>query len=81
MDENQYSTRSLGEAAYLHLNGLQLLSAIDNRHCDCFSFDNKDNCARRLAAQFYEDATAPARPLSIAMGELRREASQARRQQ
>lgn len=77
--EQEYSTRSLAEAAYLYLNGAQLLSAIDSRRCEEFTFGNKDDCARHLAEQFYDDATVPARIYGIALGQLRHEVTQARR--
>lgn len=77
--DSAYTTRSLGEAGFLYLNQVQLLSAIDDRGYDYFTFDNKDNCARRLVEQFYAGATAGARELSLAMSQLRRESTQARR--
>jgi hypothetical protein len=76
--ENEYTTKSIGEAAYLYLNGAVLLCAIDGRGFECFSFDDKDDCARHLAEQFYEGATAPARELFIAQSTLRQEATRAR---
>ena len=79
--ENEFSTRSIGEAAYLYANGALLLCAIDGRGFEHFTFDNKGGCARRLAEQFYEDAPAPARTLFIAQGTLRQEASKARQRQ
>jgi hypothetical protein len=80
MDE-EYSTKNAGEAAFLYMNGAQLHAAIDSRGYEHFTFDNKDESARRLAEQFYEDAPAPARTLFAALGQLRHEASQARRAQ
>ena len=79
MDKGEYTTRSMTEAGYLYLNGALLLSVIDSRRCEEFTFDNKDDCARRLAEQFYEDATAPARTYGLALGQLRHEVTQARR--
>ena len=78
--EQEYSTRSIAEAAYLYLNGAQLVSAIDSRRCEEFTFGNKDDCVRHLAEQFYEDAPAPARTYGLALGQLRHEVTQARRQ-
>ena len=79
MDE-EYTTRSINEAAFLYLNGAQLLAAIDSRGFESFSFANKDDCARRLAEGYYEDTTAPARSLLAALGQLRVEATTARRE-
>jgi hypothetical protein len=78
---DEYSTRSITEAAYLYLNGAQLISAVDSRRCEKFTFDNKDDCTRRLAEGYYEDATAPARTYALALGQLRQEVIRARRQQ
>ena len=78
--EQEYSTRSIAEAAYLYLNGAQLVSAIDSRRCEEFTFGNKDDFARHLAEQFYEDGAVPARTYGIALGQLRQEVTQARRQ-
>jgi hypothetical protein len=80
MNENEYATKSIGEAAYLYANGAVLLCAIDSRGFEHFTFENKDDCTRRLAEQFYEDAAAPARTLFLAQGTLRQEASKARAQ-
>ena len=79
--EGEHVTKSISEASFLYLNGALLLCAIDNRGYESFTFDNKDDCARHLAEQFYENATAPARELFIAQGTLRQEASKARQQQ
>jgi hypothetical protein len=79
--EQEYTTRSMTEAAYLYLNGAQLVSAIDSRRCEEFTFGNKDDCARHLAEQFYEDATVPARTYGLALAQLRQEVSRARRAQ
>jgi hypothetical protein len=78
--EQEYTTRSLGESSFLYLNGAQLLTAIDSRGFDSFTFADKDGSARRLAEQFYADATAPARSLLLAMTQLRSEGSKARRE-
>jgi hypothetical protein len=78
---DEYSTRSANEAAYVYLNGAVLISAIDERGFETFCFDNKDDFARHLAEKFYEGGTAPARDLLAALAQLRRESSQARRQQ
>jgi hypothetical protein len=80
MEEKEYNTRNICEAAYAYLNGAQLLTAIDSRGYEDFAFDNKGDSARHLAEQFYEDGTAPARPLLDALGQLRLEVTQARRQ-
>ena len=76
----EYTTRSLSEAGYLYMNGALLVSAIDSKRREEFTFDNKDDCARHLAEQFYEDATAPARTYGLALGQLRQEVTRARRQ-
>jgi hypothetical protein len=78
--EDEYTTRDIGAAAFIYLNGAQLLTAIDSRGYESFSFDNKGDSALRLAEQFYEDATAPARSLIAASVQLRTEATTARRQ-
>ena len=79
--EQEYSTRSINEAAYLYLNEAQLVSVIDSRRCEEFTFSNKDDCARRLAEQFYENATVEARTYGLALAQLRQEVSRARRAQ
>ena len=79
MDDESYSTRSLSEGAYLYLNGMQLLSAVDRKGNECFVFADKDGCARNLAAEFFEDGSVPARTYGIALNQLRRESSDARK--
>ncbi len=78
---DEYSTRSITEAAYLYLNGALLISAIDSRRREEFTFGDKDDCARRLSEEFYGDATAPARTYALALGQLRHEVARARREQ
>ena len=78
--EQEYTTRSAAEGAFLFVNGAALLSAIDSRGFESFTFADKDGSARRLVEQFYADATAPARSLLLAMRQLRDEASKARRE-
>jgi len=78
--ENEYVTRSINEASFLYLNQAVLISAIDDKGYESFIFDDKDDFARHLAEQFYEEASAPARALLAALGQLRKEASQARQQ-
>jgi hypothetical protein len=77
MDE--YTTRNISLAAYIYLNEVLLLSAIDDRGFDCFTFAGKDGTAARLAEEFRSDVSAPARSYSVACATLRKEAVQARR--
>jgi len=77
MDE--YSTRSVSLGAFIYLNEVRLISAIDAKGYDYFTFDDAGGCASRLAEQFCEDAPAPARTYSIALNQLRRESSDARK--
>lgn len=77
MDE--YSTRNINVAAFIYLNEVLLLSAVDERGFECFVFDDKGGVARNLAAEFQTDATVPARTYSVALSHLRKEATTARR--
>ena len=77
MDE--YTTRNLSLAAYLYLHETLLISTIDGRGFDCYTFADKDGSAGRLAEEFLADATAPARTYSVALHQLRRESSDARK--
>ena len=79
MNDEEYGTNNIGEASYLYQGGVQLLTAINPQGFEYFVFGNKDNVARRLVEEYYEDAAAPARSLFTAMGRLRREVTLARR--
>jgi hypothetical protein len=57
---DEYSTRSANEAAFCYLNGAVLITAIDDRGFESFTFANENDCALHLAEKFYEGATAPA---------------------
>ena len=77
MDE--YTTRSVSLAAFIYLNEVRLISAIDAKGFDYYVFDDTGGNATRLAEQFCEDAPAPARTYSVALNQLRRESSDARK--
>lgn len=68
------------EASFVYAHGVQLIAVTYDKG-PRFEFENKDNLARTMAENFYEDASTPGRSLLQAFGDLRKEitrASQAR---
>ena len=79
MDDGTYTTRNISLASFIYFHEVPLLSAIDEQGFECFSFEDKDGCARRLAEGFKADGAVPAMSYSKALTQLRRETVAARR--
>jgi hypothetical protein len=71
--EAEYIAHNVSEASYLYANGGRLLGISGSFHRPKFCFDDKDRHAQRMAADYFSDATTPARTLMTALADLRQE--------
>ena len=73
----EYIGRSIFESSFIYCKGGRLLSVQGTPGRSRFVWDDKDQHARRIAAEYVADGAAPAKSLFEAFHQLKREADQA----
>jgi hypothetical protein len=71
--EPQYFARSLNEAAYIYVQEIPLLDVRGRPGNAQYVFADKENLARKAAAEYAADARVSARLYSAALAQLKRQ--------